>query len=336
MHVRYQGSSSSQICSALLIFVPAVVLALVAAVLPTRSTAQEPPKHMPKESVTLKGPFDRPSRLALSPNGKRLFSGSFRRIIGWNVEEARPTLLLNGHTGELTSLAVSQDGKRLFSASVDKTIKVWDLEAQKEILTLRGHTQGILSMVISNDEKRLFSASREGIRVWDLESRKETGLLRRHSVNTLAISQNGKRLASGGLGGLNCFVKVWDIDKATELLNLSGHKDRVTCLAFSLDGKQLYSGSDDMTGKVWDLETGKEVSTLQVHNFPVAIFALNKDDTRLFSCGDQSLTAWNLQTGKPAFTLDHESGFDAVTLSRDGRRLFCGMGDVTIKVWQIK
>jgi hypothetical protein len=50
----------------------------------------------------------------------------------WDLEAAKETLTLLGHTDDVTSLVLSADGKRLFSGSLDKTIKVWDLDAGAE------------------------------------------------------------------------------------------------------------------------------------------------------------------------------------------------------------
>ena len=81
-----------------------------------------------KETVTLRGHTDKVTSLALSADGKRLFSGSYDNTIKvWDPEVGKETLTLRGHTRSVTSLALSADSKRLFSGSHDQTIKVWDL-----------------------------------------------------------------------------------------------------------------------------------------------------------------------------------------------------------------
>ena len=45
---------------------------------------------------------------------------------------------------------------------------------------------------------------------------------------------------------------------------LEGHKGRVYSIAFSPDGKQLASASDDETVKLWDPATGAQLQTLEL------------------------------------------------------------------------
>ena len=46
---------------------------------------------------------------------------------------------------------------------------------------------------------------------------------------------------------------------------LAGHKDMVKSLAFSPDGKRLFSGSYDGEIKVWDTHTHKELTSIVAH-----------------------------------------------------------------------
>jgi WD40 repeat protein len=46
------------------------------------------------------------------------------------------------------------------------------------------------------------------------------------------------------------------------LPDLIGHKDRVTGICFSQDGKTIASCSGDKTIKLWNSENGKEITTL--------------------------------------------------------------------------
>ena len=45
---------------------------------------------------------------------------------------------------------------------------------------------------------------------------------------------------------------------------LQGHTERIWSVAFSPDGRQLATGSDDNTARVWDLSTGETIVLLKV------------------------------------------------------------------------
>src|SRR5436309_15735505 len=51
----------------------------------------------------------------------------------------------------------------------------------------------------------------------------------------------------------------------TELAVLSGHREAVTSLAFSPDGKTLASGSYDRTVRLWGIPSGRALRVLKGH-----------------------------------------------------------------------
>src|SRR5262249_38682643 len=78
---------------------------------------------------TLQGHKDFIARIAWSPDGQTLASGSFDRTIKvWDPHGGVLRRTLEGHTLNIHSVAWSQDGQQLASGSWDKTIKVWDID----------------------------------------------------------------------------------------------------------------------------------------------------------------------------------------------------------------
>lgn len=83
------------------------------------------------------------------------------------------------------------------------------------------------------------------------------------ALTSFAFSPNGKLLASvAGVGFRESDVRLWDFATGQELHRLVGHRGGVWSVAFSPDGKFLFTGGDDTTIKVWDPETGKELVSL--------------------------------------------------------------------------
>src|SRR5262245_60830283 len=58
---------------------------------------------------------------------------------GADIPPPAPLLIVNGHTGEVTTAIFSRDGRRLVSAA-PKEVKVWDASNGRELLNLAGHT----------------------------------------------------------------------------------------------------------------------------------------------------------------------------------------------------
>jgi eukaryotic-like serine/threonine-protein kinase len=80
-----------------------------------------------KVVLTLRGHIDSVASVAISPDGRRLASGSNDRTVKvWDTATGQETLTLKGHESPVIHVAFSPDGQRLASASSDQTVKVWD------------------------------------------------------------------------------------------------------------------------------------------------------------------------------------------------------------------
>ncbi|KAJ7854402.1 WD40-repeat-containing domain protein [Mycena olivaceomarginata] len=186
--------------------------------------------------------------VALSPDGKRIVSGSYDETVRvWDSESGEVIAgPFNGHTDSVTSVAFSPDGKRIVSGSEDKTVRVWDSESGEVVAgPFNGHTDWLTSVALSPDGKRIVSGSRnKTVRMWDLESGEVVaGPFNGHtnSVRSVAFSPDGRRIVSGSHDKT---VRMWDSESGEVVAGpFNGHTDHVASVAFSPDGKQIVSAA---------------------------------------------------------------------------------------------
>lgn len=82
-----------------------------------------------KTHLEFKGHTEPVLAMALSPDGKRLATGSADKTVRlWNPESGMPDGVIKAHDGPVHGLAWSADGRFLATSSADKTVKVWKIE----------------------------------------------------------------------------------------------------------------------------------------------------------------------------------------------------------------
>lgn len=181
------------------------------------------------------------------------------------------------------------------------------------------------------------------VSIWNLTTGGLSRTLAGHrgSVHGVSISQDGKKLATGGEDGL---IKIWDLVTGLQsstlplLKSIQAHNNAVLSVVISPDGKTLASGSWDKTIKIWNLETGELLKLLLGHEQLVDAIAWSPDGQILASGSkDSTVKLWNPQTGELIRTLDgHELSVLSLAISPDGEILASGSADGSITLWKLK
>ncbi|HEX5733797.1 MAG TPA: metallophosphoesterase [Blastocatellia bacterium] len=119
------------------------------------------------------------------------------------------------------------------------------------------------------------------------------------------------------------------------LHRLEGHKNTITQVAWSPDGKTLASVSSDKTIMLWDAQSGKAVRVLDEHSGGVYCVAWSPDGKMVASgSGDRTIRLWDAESGKVnRIVKGHSSLVFDVAWSPDGRTLASGAWDNTVRLW---
>jgi WD40 repeat protein len=119
---------------------------------------------------------------------------------------------------------------------------------------------------------------------------------------------------------------------------LNGHRNLVTALAYSPDGKVLASTSRDRTVRLWDPTTLNQLgSPLRGHKDYVSSVAFSPDGkTIATSSWDQTIRLWSLGARSQLGVLHgHTSWVNWVAFSPDGRYLVSGDASGQILRWEV-
>ncbi|MCC0176545.1 DnaJ domain-containing protein [Waterburya agarophytonicola K14] len=146
------------------------------------------------------------------------------------------------------------------------------------------------------------------------------------AIQFLAVSCDGQIASASNDKEIN----LWQVNTGKRISVLKGHTDNVTCLAMSVSGRTLISGSKDKTIRFWDLQERKIIRTFggyfDGHLSEVVALALTPDNQTLISCGgDNSLKIWDVNRGMEIQNISVFAAVTCLALSPDGR-LFCTGG----------
>jgi len=279
--------------------------------------------------------------IALSPDGKRIVSGSIltSNITIWDVESRTKIRTLKGHK-LLAGGVFSPDGKRIVTGSFDQTLKVWDASSGDEIMTLKGHEGKIHAVAISPDGTHIASGSYDKtVKIWDASTGQELRTLSGHKdiVICVAFSPDGRKIASGSSDKT---VKVWDAATGKQLNSFQMENQQVIAVVFSPDGKSIAIGCGQGMIKILDVETGEGtiVTAGQGWDESLVTSVAFSPDGKLIASGsyDQTVRVWNAVTGEEVTTfVGHSSPVMSVAFTPDGKRIVSGAVVDGIRIWDI-
>jgi serine/threonine protein kinase len=265
------------------------------------------------------------SSCALSRDGERaLFGGGDGRVelreLGGERVEALPS-----HSAPVVGVAFV-DSTHVLSASLDGRVRVTDLATMRSIeRTSLGRS---LHHVAVRSGKVLVAIDRS-LRLLDAQDLTELALVvdvhHWHLPEAVALSPDGRR----ALACIDWRIGAWDLETGRELATGEGHRECVSGLGLSADGRLLVSGSLDGTLAIAHVSSGAlRFEKLIDAPGPIAALAVSpRGDLAATSGAGHKLLGWDLLGGVLRYSAapaNDLGGVAAAAFSSDGKRLVVG------------
>ncbi|XP_062848748.1 WD repeat-containing protein 90 [Trichomycterus rosablanca] len=147
------------------------------------------------------------------------------------------------HEGPVSLVCVSSDGLSVLAATSTGNLGYLDVGSRAYRTLMRSHTATVLGCSVDGTRRQITTASRDGtIRVWDMDSTQQLYDFVSDEDNdapcSVAFHPNKPIFVCGSNSGT---VRVFDIPTSSLLAQHRQHRGAVVGLAFSPNGKHLYS-----------------------------------------------------------------------------------------------
>lgn len=308
-----------------------------------------------------------------SNDGKWIATGSNDVANGyvqvWNVETGERADWNFGdnksestsHTDAVLSVHFSKgEGTlKLLTASYDNTARLWNAGTGEQIRRFLGHTWWVWDARFSADEKKIVTASQDGTAiVWDADTGEPGAPFTGHEgpIYSADFSPDGVHVATGGYDRRVLLwrpsdVRPYDFSRLTSksgsvvpparFVALDGHEGPVRAVAFSDDGTQITSGSQDNTVRLWNAESGQLVKSFRGHDGAVRAVAFADSDQMIVSGShDNRIRKWDVREYEEIRVLQGqvlEGHVDAILsagFSPDGNSIVTASRDRTARTWE--
>ncbi len=220
---------------------------------------------------------------------------------------------------------------------------------------------GINVMLFSPNGKQLAIGTSIGVWLYDVDNGNKTALPTgnvRH-FNTLAFSNDGKILASGGIH--NTSILLWNTETGSKNISikLSDRFSRVAAITFTNENTTLIGLGKNRYVTVWDVNSGEELSQNTV-SFARSELAISKDGNSFVSGHQEkdNIHLWSTTSGQKGIEFrkktktaipipppklfdenvkkETENGVQAIAYSPDGNTIASAHNNNVVRFWDTK
>jgi WD40 repeat protein/serine/threonine protein kinase len=237
--------------------------------------------------------------------------------------------------------AFSPDGRLVLTGCRDSRARLWDAATNKLVCALQGQGE-IKVAAFSPDGRHLVTAGSDYFaRLWETASDeirqatpRDPGQKRWYSAS--AISPDGSCVATGEVNGR---VQFRDTEAGSVVRESRCHAESISAIAFSPDGKTVFTAADREPLRRWNAETlasaGKDLPLPRPKTDDVGAMAVSPDGhTLLVGTFGGFILAWDLVTGQlKSQHKSHTGPVWSLAFSPDGALYASASNDQSARLW---
>ncbi|MEV0401551.1 hypothetical protein [Actinoallomurus sp. NPDC050550] len=286
--------------------------------------------------------------VAFSPDGKSLATASTDGTARlWSLATHRQigaALRKPDGRSAFHWITFNPDGRRLATAGDDGLIRLWDTTSHQQVGVLGANDLPLWRVAFSPDGRLLSTAGDDGVvRLWDPLTHQQIGDAM-PGRSAIALSPDGRTLASGGPGRDDPAVRLWDVATQRPTGRLLRSADSpssggaVFQMAFSADGRTLTTLSTDAV-RTWDTTSGRQTGSPGYVEKRSGVAALSPGGRFLAVEKDDSIVAWDVAGRREIGTRIRVPGnapiISAMAISPDGAFLATDDFDRHVRLFDV-
>jgi WD40 repeat protein len=232
--------------------------------------------------------------VVFSADGRWLLTASANGVATlWDSASGQRVKQFKADDKQLFSASFSPDGHRILTASADHAARIWDEDTGRVLMVLEQSSE-CRAAAFGADGRQVLTDDDTNVRIWDAETGKPvaTYVSKIGKILSAAIDRAGANIVI--VSDRKPYTYVWSL-RTSELVALGnktsfaggGVAERVDTIepvahaAFSADGRQVVTASEDGIVRVWDSRTGIQIDELPGPDAPALYAAFSADDERI-------------------------------------------------------
>ena len=260
-------------------------------------------------------------------SGREINSIQFWNSASFTNSDTRP-----GGFFDQAAIAFSSDGNYMVYAAnslrekFPHKVELWDIIEGKKVRTLDCLAKGTYGVLFTPDDNFLVTRKQDSLILWDISTGKKVKKINGNFNEVVFVNFGNSFLTKEGKFN-DPKITLRNFEDGQIIRTYMRQIPAVKSIAFSKDGKYLYSANSDGAVNNWEINKGKMSQVINGDKSYKSLIVLdNYGENVLYKRLDHSFSLVNTNTGEEIKTIspalnDSSSLINAAVLSRDGSLL---------------